>query len=114
MASVSEVPSASASVLSPFAPHMAEELWQMLGMTETISYEPFPVYDPVYLEDDVVCYVVQVNGKLRARLDLPKDETKEVISQLAEEHPNVQKFINGKEYHKVIFVPNKLLNFVVK
>ena len=100
-------------LLSPFAPHIAEELWQMLGKTTVLSYEPFPKADPAYLEDEVVTYVVQVNGRLRARLDMPKDQTQEVIYDLAKGNSNVHKFIDGKPVEKMIFVPNKLLNIVV-
>ncbi len=101
-----------AQLLSPFAPHIAEEMWQMLGCTGQLAYEPFPQADSRFLQDAVVTYVVQVNGKLRGRIDLPKDQTEEVIVQLAKDHPNVQKFLDGKEWNKVIFVPNKLLNIV--
>lgn len=100
-------------LLSPFAPHIAEEMWQMLGCTESLSYAPFPKVDTRYLEDEVVTYVFQVNGKLRGRLDLPKDQSEEVIVGLAKDHPNVQKFLDGKAFDKVIFVPNKLLNIVL-
>ncbi len=100
-------------LLSPFAPHVAEELWQMLGKHEELSFKPFPTYDSNYLEDSVVTYVIQVNGKLRGRVDLPKDQSEEVIVSLAQSHPNVIKFLDGKAVKKVIFVPNKLLNIVV-
>jgi leucyl-tRNA synthetase len=100
-------------LLSPFAPHIAEEMWQMLGCKEELSYMPFPSFDAKYLEDEVVTYVIQVNGKLRGRIDLPKDQTEEVIVDLAKNHPNVQKFLDGKGVVKVVFVPNKLLNMVV-
>lgn len=100
-------------LLSPFAPHIAEELWQMLGQKEELSYMPFPTYDTAYLEDAVVTYVIQVNGKVRGRVDLPKDQQEEGIVELAQSHPNVVKFLDGKGVKKVIFVPNKLLNIVV-
>lgn len=100
-------------LLSPFAPHIAEELWQMLGMQEELSFAAFPTYDPAYLEDAVVTYVIQVNGKLRGKVDLPKDQTEGVIVDLAQNHPNVVKFLDGKAVQKVVFVPNKLLNIVV-
>jgi len=99
-------------LLSPFAPHIAQEMWELLGKSEELSYKSFPAHDPALCIDEVVTYVIQVNGKLRARLDLPKDESEEVISRLAKEHPNVQKFLDGKPFKKVIFVPNKLLNIV--
>jgi leucyl-tRNA synthetase len=100
-------------LLSPFAPHVAEEMWQKLGDCQELSFMPFPKADPLFLEDATVTYVVQVNGKLRGRFDLPKDQTEEVIVELAKNHPNVQKFLDGKALQKVVFVPNKLLNLVV-
>lgn len=100
-------------VLSPFAPHAAEELWQILGETGSLTYAPFPVAEQKYLEDDVVTYVVQVNGKLRGRLELPKDKPEAELVQMAIDHPNVQRYLDGNQVRKTIFVPNKILNFVV-
>ena len=100
-------------VLSPLAPHMAEELWAHLGETEVLAHYPWPKADPRFLVQEKVTYVVQVNGKVRGRFELPKDQTQEVIVQLAKEDPAVTKHLTG-EVVKVIFVPNKLLNFVVK
>ena len=100
-------------LLSPFAPHISEELWQILGQKSALSFTPYPIADPQFLQDEVVTYVVQVNGKLRARLDLPRDQTQDVIVTLAQNHPNVSKFLDGKAIQKVVFVPNKLLNLVV-
>ena len=100
-------------LLSPLAPHIAEELWEMLGCKEKLTTTAYPKADPKYLEDLVVTYVVQINGKLRARLDLPKNETEEKVVELAKNHPNVAKFMEGATIRKAIFVPNKLLNFVM-
>ncbi len=100
-------------VLAPFAPHIAEEMWQMLGQKSSVAYSSYPVVDDRYLEESVVTYVVQVNGKLRARLDLPKDESEERLVQLAKSHQNVSKFLDGAEVVKVVFVPNKLINIVI-
>lgn len=100
-------------VLAPFAPHIAEEMWQLLGQNGSITTAPFPVADPQYLEDPVVTYVIQVNGKLRGRVDLPKDKTLDELAPIAFDHPNVQKFLDGQQVKKTIFVPNKILNFVV-
>lgn len=100
--------------LMPFAPHVAEEIWEILGCTENLTTHPYPVINPKYLEDDVITYVVQVNGKLRGRFDLPKDQTEDVVMKSAMANPNIAKYVDGMEIVKVIFVSNKLLNLVVK
>lgn len=99
--------------LSPFAPHIAEEMWEILGFTSSLSYHPFPEVEAKYLEQATVTYVIQVNGKLRGRFELPKGESEENILKLARDLPAVGRHIEGKEVSKVIFVPNKLLNIVV-
>lgn len=101
-------------VLSPFAPHLAEEIWSLLDCKESLSYASYPEIKKEYLEDATITYVVQVNGKLRGRFDLPKDQSKELIMDAAKQHPIISKYIDGMSIDKVIFVPNKLLNFVVK
>lgn len=100
-------------VLSPFAPHAAEEMWQMLGHSGSIAFVPFPKADSQYLVDEVVTYVIQVNGKLRGKVDLSKDKAESEIIQEALSCSNVMKFLDGKEVKKTIFVPLKLINFVV-
>ena len=100
-------------VLMPFAPHLSEELWQKLGCKEPLNYLAYPKADSQYLQDTIVTFVIQVNGKLRARLEVPRDESQEAIVEIAQEQSNVQKFLYGKDIKKTIFVPNKLLNFVV-
>jgi leucyl-tRNA synthetase len=100
-------------LLSPLAPHIAEELWEILGVKEALAYAPYPVADLQLAEDLSVTYVIQVNGKLRARLDLPKGESEEKLVDLAKNHRNVAKFLEGVTIKKAIFVPNKLVNFVV-
>ncbi len=100
--------------LEPFAPHVAEEAWRLLGSTEELSYYPWPKVDPKYLVEDNATYVVQVNGKVRLTLDLPKDKSEDELLALAKADENVKRFTEGKETVKVIFVPNKLLNIVVK
>lgn len=99
--------------LAPFAPHLAEEVWEHLGVTEPLVYATFPVAEEKYLQDDILTYVVQINGKLRARLDLPKDQTKETILELASKHPHVANYLVDKSINKVVFVPNKILNIVL-
>lgn len=103
-----------AQILAPFAPHIAEEAWEHLGGEESITYVPFPKVDTTYLVETKATYVVQVNGKLRGKWDLPKDRSEEEILQLAKAEPKVAKHLEGGEIKKVIFVPNKLLNIVVK
>jgi len=100
--------------LNPFAPHLAEELWEILGGKGDLSFTPYPEVDESYLIEETITYVVQVNGKLRGRFDLPKDRTKEEIMESAMDNPNINKHLEGADVQKVIFVPNKLLNFVTK
>jgi leucyl-tRNA synthetase len=99
--------------LYPFAPHLAEEAWQHLGAKDTISFAPYPIIDPAYLVDDMVMYVVQVNGKLRGKWELPKDKSQEEIMQFIKDQPNIAKHVGEGNIQKVIFVPNKLINIVV-
>ncbi|MBX7065869.1 MAG: leucine--tRNA ligase [Parachlamydiales bacterium] len=100
-------------MLYPFAPHIGEELWQELGETETITYASIPAVDPKYLVDDTAVYVVQVNGKMRGRFELPKDKTEDELMALVRRQPEMEKHLVG-EIVKTIFVPNKLLNIVMK
>ncbi|MCB1111876.1 MAG: leucine--tRNA ligase [Chlamydiales bacterium] len=100
--------------LMPFAPHIAEEIWSIVDDGTDINYEPYPEVEKSYLEDETVTYVVQVNGKLRGRFDLPKDQSEEVILEAAKKEPAVRKHIDDRLIIKVVFVPNKLLNVVVK
>lgn len=109
-----EIIKMATQALAPFAPHIAEEVWEILGYKESLSYATWPTIDPKYLVDDVITYVVQINGKLRGRFELPKDQSQEVILEAAKQHPNIAKMIDGQEIAKVIFVPNKLLNIVLK
>lgn len=100
-------------VLYPFAPHLAEEAWEHLGGSESLTFVPFPKVDPAYLVEETATYVVQVNGKLRGSYELPKDQSRESLLSLAKAEPKIAKYLEG-EIEKVIFVPNKLLNIVVK
>lgn len=99
-------------LLSPVAPHIAEELWSRMGHSETISYATWPVHDEAMLVDDTVLVVVQVNGKLKAKLDLPKDTNKEQMEEAALENEKIKQAIDGKTVRKVIAVPGKLVNIV--
>lgn len=100
-------------LLAPVTPHIAEELWEILGNQEGISYVAWPQYDEKELIEDEVEIVVQVNGKVRAKLNIAKDLPKEELEKLALEHADILKNIEGKTIRKVIAVPNKLVNIVV-
>lgn len=100
-------------VLYPFAPHISEEAWEHLGSSESLTYVAFPEIDSTYLVEDTITYVIQVNGKLRGSYELPNDQTQEKLLSLAKKEPKIAKYLEG-EIKKVIFVPNKLLNIVVK
>jgi leucyl-tRNA synthetase len=100
------------SLIQPYAPHVAEELWQRLGR-ERLWEEPWPVADPALLERDTVEIVLQVNGKLRDRLQVPAAISEDELVALARDSERVRAFLNGGEPRKTIVVPGKLVNFVV-
>ena len=103
-------------LLSPFAPHIAEELWQRLGHKETLAYEPWPEYNEEFLKEDTVEIVVQINGKVRGTINVPTEKAKdrEALQSIALESDIVQQRIKDKKIIKVIAVPGKLVNIVVK
>jgi leucyl-tRNA synthetase len=100
-------------VLSPFAPHLGEELWHRLGHARSLAYEPWPAYDPALVIEDTVTVAVQVNGKLRATLDLPRGVAQADAQAAALADERVSRWLNGSELRKVIYVPDKLLNLVI-
>jgi leucyl-tRNA synthetase len=102
-----------ALLVSPFAPHLGEELWQRLGGTKTLAYEPWPSYDPELVVDDTVEIGVQVNGKLRGviRIAVDCDEATAKASAMTEE--KVRREVEGKAIKKVVFVKGKILNLIV-
>ena len=101
-------------LLNPIAPHMTEEIWSVLGHEETMTYEAWPTYDEAKLVSDTITIIAQVNGKLRGRIEVPATISKEEMQEVAMANENVQNFISGKEIVKVIAVPGKLVNIVVK
>lgn len=101
-------------MLSCIAPHICEEMWETLGHDHTLAYETWPTYDEAMLVQATVEMAVQVNGKLRAKITVNKDEDKEVVEELALSQPNVKNFTEGKTIAKVIVVPNKIVNIVAK
>ena len=100
-------------ILAPFAPHLAEEIWQQLGHTESISSAPFPEYDEARIQQASMTIAVQVNGKLRARIEVPTECPQESILQAARAEENVQRFMQDKTLRKEIYVPGRLVNLVV-
>ncbi|MCX7420210.1 MAG: class I tRNA ligase family protein, partial [Planctomycetia bacterium] len=96
------------------APHIAEELWQLLGGTTTLAYEPWPTFDPQYVEDAVIDVPVQINGKLRAKITVAAKADQATIEAIAKADPNVTSHLEGKTIAKVVYVPGRMINFVVK
>jgi leucyl-tRNA synthetase len=101
-------------ILAPFAPHMAEELWERLGHAGTLAYEAWPAYDESLLVEDTVEVAVQVLGKLRGVVKVPADASREYVLEAAKAEPNVQRHIEGKNIVKEVYVPGKLVNLVAK
>lgn len=101
-------------MLSPVAPHIAEEMWEILGHSEGITYESFPEWDEKWLVDDTIELPVQVMGKLRGRINVAADASREDIEAAALEEPNVASHIEGKTVAKIIVVPGKMVNIVAK
>ncbi|HBQ20440.1 MAG: leucine--tRNA ligase [Deltaproteobacteria bacterium GWA2_38_16] len=101
-------------LLSPLAPHMAEELWEELGHKTSIFKAQWPTVDSKWIETTTMTLVVQVNGKLRANLEVDKNISEAEIKELAKTHPNVIKHLEGKHVVKEIYVPKKLVNLVVR
>ena len=101
-------------LLNPVCPHITEEIWERLGHNNTIAYENWPTYDEEKTIEDNITIGVQVNGKLRGTIDIKKDALKEEVEELAKSNENVKKFTEGFDIVKVIVVPNKIVNIVVK
>ena len=100
-------------ILAPFAPHITEELWHEMGHDDTVHVGHWPKWDEKYLKSSVMTIIVQVNGKLRAKLELPSDMDKQGVEEAALADENVQKFTNNKPPKKMVYVPGKLVNIVV-
>jgi leucyl-tRNA synthetase, eubacterial and mitochondrial family len=99
-------------LLSPFAPHIAEELWHMLGHTESISFASYPEYNAAYTVEDAVKYPVQFNGKMRFLIELPKSMGREEVEAAVRADANTAKYLQGSAIRKVIVVPGKIINIV--
>jgi leucyl-tRNA synthetase len=100
-----------AKLLHPFAPHLGEELWEMLGHAPSVQNQPWPAYDPTLCEEDEVEIPVQINGKVRGRITIPKDAEQEQAVAAAREA--LATHLTGKPPRKIIWVPNKILNLIL-
>lgn len=101
-------------ILSPLCPHLGEELWSMLGNTNTITYEPWPVYDESKIEEDTIILAVQINGKVRDTIKVSKDISKEELEKTALNSEIIKKWLEDKEIVKIITIPGKIVNIVIK
>ena len=101
-------------MISVYAPHLGEELWQKLGNNNTIAYEPWPTYNEAYCKDDTCTIVIQVNGKIRDKIEVPMNTDKAEVEKLALETEGVKRYTEGQNIVKVIVVPNKIVNIVAK
>jgi leucyl-tRNA synthetase len=100
-------------MLAPLTPHVAEELWERMGETAALSFEPFPTADPALLVDDEVEIPVQVNGKVRARITVPAGASDADVEATARADARVAEHLDGASVRKVIVVPGRMVNFVV-
>ncbi|WCJ20216.1 Leucine--tRNA ligase [Euphorbia peplus] len=100
-------------LLSPYAPHIAEELWFRLGHSNSLAYEPFPVANPIYLKDTSVTLPVQINGKTRGTIQVEEGCSEEEALTLVSQDEKLSKYLDGKSIKKRIFVPGKILNLIL-
>ncbi|MBU1617203.1 MAG: leucine--tRNA ligase [Candidatus Margulisbacteria bacterium] len=101
-------------LLSPFAPHLTEELWHQLGNKESIHKQPWPKYDPELVKENEMTIPIQVNGKLRDTIVVPAEASEDEVKAAADKSEKVASFTSGKQVVKVIYIPGKMLNLVVK
>ena len=99
-------------LLSPLAPHIAEELWQALGHAESLAHAPWPEFNPQYLQESVVEVPIQINGKVRGRVTVPVNAAEDEVKQAALADPRVRKYLEGSSVRKVIVIPKKLISIV--
>ncbi|WP_308572337.1 leucine--tRNA ligase [uncultured Corynebacterium sp.] len=103
-----------AQLVSPIAPHIAEELWQRFGHDETITYQPFPTFEEKYLVDDEIEVPVQINGKVKARINVAADADQDAVFEVALADAKIADLTSGKNVVKKIYVPGRMVNLVVK
>ncbi|MBU0703595.1 MAG: class I tRNA ligase family protein, partial [Chloroflexi bacterium] len=100
-------------LLAPCCPHIAEEMWARTGRPYSVHQQSWPQFDPDLAADEVITLVVQINGKLRARIEAPADISEEAAREAALSDENIQRYVGDKETRKVIYVPGRLVNIVV-
>jgi leucyl-tRNA synthetase len=100
-------------LLAPFAPHITEELWHRLGQKDSIHLQPWPKWDPELVKEEIITLVIQINGKVRDKIEVESDISEEKAKELAISREKIKKWIKGKKIKKVVFVPGKLINIVV-
>ncbi|NHZ86617.1 MAG: class I tRNA ligase family protein, partial [Planctomycetia bacterium] len=101
-------------LLSPLAPHISEELWQYLGYHDIIAYQSWPKYEEKYLKKKIIVIPIQINGKVRDTIEIDSESSREHILSSAKNSKNAAKYLKEKELIKEIYVPNKIINFVVR
>ncbi|HET7060112.1 MAG TPA: leucine--tRNA ligase [Candidatus Saccharimonadales bacterium] len=99
--------------VAPFAPHIADELWQQLGHSSTVHIDSWPKYDEKYLTQDTVTVVIQVNGKLRGQIEVAAGADEAAVVKAAKAHKKAASYLDGKDTRKTIYVPGRLVNFVI-
>lgn len=100
-------------LLAPLAPHIAEELWSRLGHTESLAYATWPEFEDALLKTDTIEVPVQVNGKMRGRIEIPADADDELVLKLAKDDENVSRYLEGKDIKRAIYVTGRIVNFVI-
>ena len=100
-------------LLSPFAPHICEELWQMIGHSESVSFATFPIYHEKFTVEDTVEYPVSFNGKTRFKITLPKDMGKGDMEKAVLAAPEAAKYLQGNAVKKIVIVPGRIINIVM-
>jgi leucyl-tRNA synthetase len=101
-------------LLAPFAPHLAEELWRLMGHDQSLAYEGWPVYDEALTVDDEIELVLQVNGKVRDKIVVPAGLDRDALEAAARDSEVIRRYTEGKTIAKIIAVPDKLVNVVVR
>ncbi|MFO7722118.1 MAG: class I tRNA ligase family protein [Bacteroidales bacterium] len=100
-------------LISPYAPHIAEELWHKMGHTSPVAKAAFPVFNPEFLVEDMFEYPVSFNGKTRFKMLLPSSATREEVEQAVRSHDQTEKYLAGGSIKKVIVVPGRIINIVL-